>query len=163
MWMKMLGFPGKTTTLEEYKAAVRRRVNLFWGLSALGALTLAVTVLLVGGQAAETGDAAHLHGFWCGIGAGLIVAGSLLATRTRALLKNEEKLRRAQLEEQDERNQAVTARALSLTAAVLVFGIYAAMLVASFFSMTVFYTLLCCAVSGFALLFLFRAVLSRRM
>lgn len=163
MLIKLFACQAGTTTLEEYKAALRGRVRLFWGVSLLGVLTLAATLLLMGGRIASAPNTAHLEGIWCGIGFGLTVAGALFSVRTRALLKNQEKLRRAQLEEQDERNQAVTTRALSLTAGALVLGMYAAMLVSSFFNMTVFYTLFGCAVSAFALLFIFRALCSRNM
>ncbi|GKI14138.1 hypothetical protein CE91St44_06230 [Oscillospiraceae bacterium] len=163
MLIKLFSCPAKNATLEEYKAALRRRVRLFCGLSVLGVLTLAVTLLLMGGRIAEAHDTAHLEGIWCGIGVGLTLAGAVLAARTRALLNNEEKLRRTRLEEQDERNQAVFARALNLTAFTLLFGLYVAMLVSSFFNMTVFYTLFYCAVSAFVLLAIFRAICSRSM
>ena len=87
----------------------------------------------------------------------------MLAARPRPPEKTREKLRRTRLEEQDERNQAVFARALNLTAFTLLFGLYVAMLVSSFFNMTVFYTLFYCAVSAFVLLFIFRALCSRSM
>ncbi len=62
MLIKLFSCPAKNATLEEYKAALRRRVRLFWGLSVLGVLTLAVTLLLMGGQIAEADDTAHLEG-----------------------------------------------------------------------------------------------------
>lgn len=163
MLIKMLSCQGKATTLEEYKAAVRGRAKLWWGVAALGVLTLAATLFLMGGAIADAPDTAHLEGFWCGVGAGLILAGVILALRTRALLKDDARLRRAQLEEQDERNQAVASRALGLTAFALLVGMYAALLVASFINMTVFYTLVWCVASALVLFLIFRAVCSRRM
>lgn len=62
MLIKLFSCPAKNATLEEYKAALRRRVRLFCGLSVLGVLTLAVTLLLMGGRIAEAHDTAHLEG-----------------------------------------------------------------------------------------------------
>lgn len=163
MLNKIMGFQGRTTTLEEYKAALRRRVWAYLCLIPLGLLTLATTLLLMGGKISDMGDLAHLEGIWCGLGTGLIFFGAIYAWRTRTLLKDEARLRRSQLEEQDERNYAISSRALNLTAVTLLCVLYVAMLISSFINITVFYTLFACAVSGFVLLFVYRAVLSRSM
>lgn len=162
MMMKML-LCSHAKTLEEYRRAVQRRVGCFWGTALLGVVTLGVTLLLMGGQIAEPADAAYLQGVWCGIGAGLIAAGVLLALRTRRLLRDESALRQEMLKEQDERNLAINQRAQGAAAALGLVLLYIALLAFSFINLTVFKTLCCCALV-FMLLFLgAKAFYSRRM
>ena len=59
---QIVQLPCKERHFGGIQAALRRRVRLFWGLSVLGVLTLAVTLLLMGGQIAEADDTAHLEG-----------------------------------------------------------------------------------------------------
>ncbi len=162
MLMKML-CASRAKTLEEYRRAVRLRIGCFWAVAMLGAATLGVTLLLMGGQIAEPADTAYLQGVWCGIGSGLIMAGAVLALRTRRLLKNEAALREAMRKEQDERNLAIQQRAAGAAAGLGLLLLYLALLASSFINLTVFRTLCCCALA-FMLLFLgAKAFYSRRM
>ena len=162
MLMKVLLSTGPTT-VEEYRRRLSVRSRAVLGISVLGAITLVTTLLFMGGRISDTQDLAYLQGVWCGIGGGLIVAGLLLFFRLRATLKDDERLRRMQLEEQDERNQAINSKALAITSGICTAALYIAIMVFSFLNLATFKVLVFCTVAVCLVFLLSRIICSRQM
>ena len=162
MLMKVLLSTGPTT-VEEYRRRLSVRSRAVLGISVLGAITLVTTLLFMGGKISDTQDLAYLQGVWCGIGSGLIVAGLLLFFRLRATLKDDERLRRMQLEEQDERNQAINSKALAMTSGICTTALYIAIMVFSFLNLATFKVLVFCTVAVCLVFLLSRIICSRQM
>ena len=162
MLMKVLLSTGPTT-VEEYRRRLYVRSRAVLGISVLGAITLVTTLLFMGGRISDTQDLAYLQGVWCGIGGGLIVAGLLFFFRLRATLKDDERLRRMQLEEQDERNQAINSKSLAMTSGICIAALYIAIMVFSFLNLATFKVLVSCTVAVCLVFLLCRIICSRQM
>mgnify|MGYP001241638001 CR=1 FL=1 len=96
MLIKQL-FQGKT-----YRETLHRRMWIFIGLDAVGIalIVLALTLLRAEGQD-------HLQGFYMGAGCGLALCGALFLVQTFRLLRDPAAAKKAQVSEQDEREQAI--------------------------------------------------------
>ena len=162
MLMKVLLSTGPTT-VEEYRRRLYVRSRAVLGISVLGAITLVTTLLFMGGRISDTQDLAYLQGVWCGIGSGLIVAGLLFFFKLRATLKDDERLRRMQLEEQDERNQAINSKSLAMTSGICIAALYIAIMVFSFLNLATFKVLVFCTVAVCLVFLLCRIICSRQM
>jgi hypothetical protein len=81
-------------------------------------------------------------GFYFGLGAGLIGAGTATIIRNVIYLKNASKFKAAEIADKDERNRFIINRTWSLSAAIMLFLIYMAVIVGGILDITIFFTLL---------------------
>ena len=125
-------------TLKEYKDSIKKRSIVFAAMAVLGLL---MTSSGFGAFMTQMIQNDHHSGFISGIGAGLGICGVLLLIQNQKLLKDEKKLKKQWIEENDERNRLVTLKTMS-TAGMWAFGlVYAALIVSFFLDMKVFLTL----------------------
>lgn len=117
-------------TNEEYKAELKKRQRLMVGLLLLGLITLAVMVvlLLLKPETVES----YTAGFFTGVGTGLVLGGLLGIRKIQKTMKDEAALKEARLTETDEREQAISAKALHMTLKVMLLSIYLLLLLCSF-------------------------------
>ena len=115
---------------EEYKAELKKRKCLMIALLLLGLFTLAVmaVILLTRPDARENFTA----GFFCGVGIGLVFGAILCIRKLQKTMNDEAALKRARLEETDEREQAISAKALQMTLKIMLLSIYLLLLLCSF-------------------------------
>ncbi len=128
--IKGLLYQCNARTNEEYRAELKKRQHLMVVLLLLGILTLVVmAVLLI--TKPDTLES-HTAGFFCGVGTGLILGGFLGMQKIRKTLKNESLLKEARLTETDEREQAISAKAIHMTLKIMLLSIYLLLLLCSF-------------------------------
>lgn len=139
MIMKILENQKTVKTDEEYKAVLKGRQKILIFMGIIGAITLGLGAYL--GYDAEGKQASFLCGVYSGIGAALLAVAVVRCLKIRRLLRDARKIREARLAAQDERTAALTQRALSMAGLVAVGFAYVGLLIAGFFSMTVFWTL----------------------
>lgn len=163
--MLMKSFLSKSSTLEEYRKVLQNRIKMLWGATFLGIGTLAVTVILTQGKILEGHDAAFVQGMFTGIGTGLVLCGAIFALRDKKILKDEQKLRQKWLKEQDERNIAITQKAVFYTFGLGMLLIFCYLLVSSlfFFSRAVFTTLYVVVIGMFLLFVVISKILEKQM
>ena len=96
----------------------------------LGVVTLAtmITLILVKPETLES----YTAGFFTGAGTGLILGGLLGVLKIRRTMKAEAKLIAARLTETDEREQAISAKAIQTTLKIMLLGIYLLLLLCAF-------------------------------
>ena len=140
MLIKQL-FQGK-----DYRETLHRRMWVFIGMDAVGIalIVLALTLLRTEGQD-------HLQGFYMGAGCGLSLCGALFLGRTFRLLRDPAAAKKAQVSEQDEREQAIVRASMHTVFWVFYVVLTVGIFVALPLSRPVFSTLL-------SLLFLMTAV-----
>ena len=128
--IKGLLYQCNARTNEEYKAELKKRQHLMGILLFLGAFTLAtmITLILLKPEMLES----YTAGFFSGAGTGLILGGLVGIMKIRKTLKDEEALKKARLTETDEREQAITSRALHATLKILLLCIYLFLIFCSF-------------------------------
>jgi hypothetical protein len=128
--------------MENYKVSLKK--NLFLAIGGL-ALYVAANFVFYFLAAAQTQShvSEFLRGFHSGgVGAGLAFL-TILVVRYISALGNEEKLKKMYIAQTDERKKMIIRQAGSLCAAVSIFSLALATLVAGYFNTTVFLTLLC--------------------
>lgn len=146
---------------EEYKAELKKRKRPMVILLLLGLLTLGtlIALILIKPETLES----YTAGFFCGIGTGLILGGLLGILKIRKTINDEAALKKARLKETDEREQAITSKAIHATLKIMLLSIYLMILLCSFVAIeaiTVLYLLVCI----FLLSYLFsRKIYSQRM
>lgn len=91
------------------------------------------------------------NGFYTGTGGGLIGSGIMTIILNTIKLKNEEKLKKAEIESNDERNKFIVQKSFSASALIGFFSLYIGVIISGFYNEIVFTTLLCC-LGGFALI-----------
>lgn len=121
---------------EDYRRILNRRCILFAGFLVLGLATVAGAYVF----GATLPD--FVNGFYSGVGTGVAIASALALFSTRRTLRDEKKLRAAQIKETDERGKEISLRAASATALILIVAAYVALMIAAAVNLTVFYTLL---------------------
>ena len=146
---------------EEFKAHIKKKT---WGLTVLlviGIISLVALILLkiYCGIGADNQMAGYYTGF-CG---GLVGACIVFILKNRAILKDEEKLKKAKIEMSDERNAQINTYALKVALAVLFVGMYFIMLIGG-----LWYPVLTEVLTTIVLLFLAsymiaRGIISKRM
>ena len=117
-------------TNEEYKAELKKRQRLMIVLLLLGILTLAVMAILLVTQP-ETTDS-YTTGFFCGAGTGLVLGAILCIRKLHKTMNDEAALKEARLTETDEREQAISAKAVQMTLKILLLSLYLFLLLCSF-------------------------------
>ena len=117
-------------TNEEYKVELKKRQRLMLILLLLGVVTLAVMIALLLLKPDTTES--YTAGFFCGVGTGLILGGGLAIRKIRKTMHDETALKEARLLETDEREQAISAKALQMTLKIMLLSIYLFLLLCSF-------------------------------
>ncbi len=127
-------------SLEEY-AAQRKKMNVFYGVMIFAGLATVLFVQLIVPRFLPIEDehTAFFKGLYTGVGFALMAVGILFSKKNVEALKDPEKLKRARLEEADERNRAITAHAMRAAMPVMVAALYLGMLVVGAFDMAVFW------------------------
>ncbi|WMC94375.1 hypothetical protein [Kineothrix sp. MB12-C1] len=124
-------------TNEEFSKVLKKRIRIFYWLIALGAITLSVA--LCNEFFWRIGENSWLDGLYTGLGTGIIIIAVKKIMNYKKVLKDEGLLKKERLKTQDERNQIIAGKAMqSATFTVLLLS-YAVLLIAGFFSRTIFY------------------------
>ena len=128
--IKGLLYQCNARTNEEYKVELKKRQRLMGFLLLLGVFTLAtmITLILIKPEMLES----YTAGFFSGVGTGLILGGLVGILKIRKTLKDEDAIKKARLIETDEREQAISSRALHATLKILLLSIYLLLLLCSF-------------------------------
>lgn len=128
--IKGLLYQCNARTNEEYKVELKKRQRLMGFLLLLGVFTLAsmITLILIKPEMLES----YTAGFFTGVGTGLILGGLVGILKIRKTLKDEDAIKKARLAETDEREQAISSRALHATLKILLLSIYLLLLLCSF-------------------------------
>jgi len=127
--------------MEKFKLDIQRRIYGFAGLILLFVLTYYFMNRMYGmGDGSDASD--FIRGFQLGIFSAMVGATAVRILVYNAALRNETKLRKLHIEENDERNQLIALKAGGSASLVELIVSVLATLVAGFFSTTVFFTLL---------------------
>ena len=105
----------------------------------------------------------YTAGFFCGVGTGLILSGLLGMLKIRKTINDEAALKEARLTETDEREQAISAKAIQTTLKILLLSIYLLLLLCAFVTVeavTVLFLLICIFVLSYLIS---RKLYSQRM
>lgn len=132
---------------KDYQQTLRRRLGIFIGLTVLGLLLIALSFTAMLTAALPS----FARGFYMGAGSGLTLSGIVLSVKTRRLMKNPAAAQKAQISEQDEREQAIVTKAMTTVFWAIYLVLVPGIFIALPLSMDVFY-ILC------GLLFLMTAV-----
>lgn len=125
-------FCGTTArTNEEYKEQVKRKMKYMLIMTVIGLITLAVGCYAH--LFLDTGIPDRMLGFYTGVGSGLAIAGAILFFRLRMTLRSEEKLKESRLSATDERLTAISDKAMRTATFIMLFGLYAVMLIGGLF------------------------------
>lgn len=116
----------KVTSDEEYRKYAGRRCFVYAGLALIGVITAAIAIAAEYLWTVEISD--MMLGVYTGIGTGLTVAGIILLIKNMLLIKDEKKLRQARIADSDERNIQISMLATKAALAVLLVGMYFAIL-----------------------------------
>ena len=148
-------------TNEEYKAELKKRQRLMGILLLLGVLTLGtmIALILLKPDALES----YTAGFFTGIGTGLILGGLLGILKIRKTIKDEAALKKARLTETDEREQAISSRAIHTTLKILLLSIYLLLLLCSFIAIEAITVLLLLIAVFFLTYIISRKIYSQTM
>ena len=92
----------KATNNEEFRRQLKAKNKFMWLFIVLGIFSAAVAYYCEFFGEMNVDD--YMLGVYCGIGVGLVGAGVALLIRNKRLLKDEAKLKKARLEQTDERN-----------------------------------------------------------
>lgn len=142
--IKGLLYQCNARTNEEYKVELKKRQRMMGIILLLGVITLAAMIILIIIKP-ETLES-YTAGFYTGVGTGLILGGLIGILKIRKTLKDEDAIKKARLTETDEREQAISSRALHATLKILLLSIYLLLLLCSFVtikSVTVLALLVC--------------------
>ena len=128
----------KTSFLSnDYEKTVRFQTRLFSGTLLVGIVGLMCYFSLVKGSSLPD----FSQGLYLGVSTGLMLAGLIGIARLRYLKKHPEARRKAAIESTDEREQAITQKALNTAGLVHFYLAVAAMLVLAPIDMTAFWVL----------------------
>lgn len=159
--IKGLLYQCNARTNEEYKIELKKRQRLMGILLLLGILTLAtmISLIILKPETMEN----YTAGFYCGVGTGLILGGLLGIIKIRKTMNDEAALKEARLTETDEREQAISSKAIHTTLKILLLSIYLLLLLCAFTAIeaiTVLYLLICIFVLSYLIS---RKIYSQRM
>ncbi len=148
-------------TNEEYKVELKKRQRLMLILLFLGILALAamITLILLKPDTTES----YTVCFFCGVGTGLVLGGYLGFQKIRKTLQDETLIKEARLTETDEREQAISEKAIHMTLKILLLSIYLLLLLCSFITVEAV-TILSLLIAVFFLSYIIsRKIYSQRM
>lgn len=134
--------------MENYRKKLKFQV---W-LNSIGALALLVVqVLAYVGVISPAAGGERWGSFWNGFIAGAALGVMLLFIITVIIyiraLHNEERLKKLYVKENDERTRIIYEKSRSLGSSIFLLGMIPAMIIAGYFSTTVFFTCLACALA----------------
>ena len=159
--IKGLLYQCNARTNEEYKVELKKRQRMMVILLLLGVLTHATLAVIAWLQPELPEN--YSIGFFSGLGTGLIVGGLVEIFRLRKTINNEAALKEARLTETDEREKAISTKAIHTNLKIMFISIYLLILLCSVVTadtVTVLFLLLCI----FVLSYLFsRKIYSQRM
>ena len=112
----------KATNNEEFRRQLKAKNKFMWLFIVLGIFSAAVAYYCEFFGKMKVDD--YMLGVYCGIGVGLVGAGVALLIRNKRLLKDEAKLKKARLEQTDERNVEIGIHAQRIAAMVLLVAMY---------------------------------------
>lgn len=121
----------------DFETTIKRRTLAFRGMAVLGLIGLVCYGTLVRNSTLPD----FIQGLYAGVSSGLILASVICLAKLHWLKKNPKAWKAAAIKNNDEREQAVLAKALQTTATLLFFLVAAAMLIVAPFSLTAFWTL----------------------
>lgn len=146
----------KAMSDEEYRRYTRRRCFIYAGLTVIGVITAVIAAAAEFVWEVEVND--MMLGVYTGMGAGLTVAGIVLGIRNALLLKDGKKLRQMRIADSDERNIQISALATKAALAVLLIGMYFAVLLGG-----LWYPVLTKVLAFLLVLFLFSYMVAYRI
>lgn len=155
-----------TSNDNEYRKTIKSRRRLLGFVELGGVLSLLCSYLIGKGyfiSKAIEDQQSFLSGLYAGIGTGLIVAGIIALFSLDKQLKDPAKLRAARLKETDERNVMIAGKSSGTAGMVLVTCLFAALLIAGFFNITVFWTIWACAVGYFIIMLIAQKYYSAKL
>ncbi len=112
----------KATNNEEYRKQIQAKNKCIWGLILLGLITAVIAYYMEFSGKMKVDD--YMLGVYCGLGVGLVASGIAFLIRNKRLLKDEAKLKKARLEQTDERNVEIGIHAQRIAAMVLLVAMY---------------------------------------
>ncbi len=124
-------------TNDDFRKVLQKKSRLMGILILLGFITI-----LTVGAAAITGfleSDSYLCGLYLGLGCGLVFAGILKILQFRRISGNAELLKKERLKYTDERNHAISAKAVQTATIVVLILSYLAMLIGVCFNRMIFY------------------------
>ena len=152
----------KPASLEEYRETVKRRRAPLLAGAAAGALIVVLGLAAVPVVCAGMEQVYFLSGLLTGMGSAIAAACLVAVMKLNRLLKDEQALKNARLEELDERNQAIQKTACTVTLLAAMVALIAAVVVFAFVDMAVFRVLYICML-GLMLLYVVVLLVCRRM
>lgn len=148
-------------TNEDFQKVVKKKMKI------MGALILAgIIAILADGIAVAAGvldSDSYQCGLYLGLGCGLIVAGIIKILQLRKICRNEELLKKERLKYTDERNRAISAKAISSAAMTILVVSYIPMLVGAIYSRIIFICFWSVIMGFLFLYFIFFKYYSRKM
>ena len=159
--IKGLLYQCNARTNEEYKIELKKRQRLMVSIMLLGILTLGA-LAVIAQLKPELPENCSIS-FVSGVCTGLIVGGLVGIFKIRKTINNEAALKEARLTETDEREKAISSKAIHTTLKIMFLSIYLLILLCSIVTVetiTVLFLLICI----FVLSYLFsRKIYSQRM
>lgn len=152
----------KQASLEEYREIVKKRRMLLLLCAAVGLLIVAIGVGVIPQVCAGMERVDFLSGLLAGMGSGIGGACLALWAVLGSRLRDEQALKKARLEELDERNQLIQKTACTATLLMGMAVLVVAVVVTAFLNMTVFKTLYACLM-GMVLLYAVTVLVCRRL
>ncbi|MDD3206333.1 MAG: hypothetical protein PHS74_11475 [Lachnospiraceae bacterium] len=134
-------------TDDDYRAYLNKKKPVYAVLFLAGIITILITQLAQFVWKVELMD--YMHGFYTGIGVGLLVIAIFLYARNRRTLGSPERLRKERIKNTDERNLKIGQKSRMIALAALLVGIYVAMLIGG-----LWYPILTKVLAGLVYLFL---------
>ncbi len=116
---------------EEYRKVLRTRMNLMLFVFIMGLTTLCLALFFEPVFAVTTGD--FVKGVYTGIGTGLMVAAAFARYKIKWILSDDGKIKSYRLKDTDERRLEIRQKAITTSAFIFVFVLYAVVLIAGFF------------------------------
>ncbi len=121
-----------------YPERIRTRMLLNLVMAFMGALALTLALLFRDKIVSD-----FLAGFYTGTGVAFAGSGIALWIMNKIALKNEDKMKKKMISETDERNRYILQKSSGVSFFATAFSLYAALLVAGFYDLMVFKTLVC--------------------
>lgn len=126
--------------MENFRNEIRNKVKLYQMLSVLTGLFIILLAVLNRSNQTNTGD--FSRGVQIGIFIGISIMTLYLIGKLRNTLKNEEKLKKLYIEENDERRKWIEQKTGKTTILIVAFSMPVAIIVAGFYNVVVLMTLI---------------------
>ncbi len=125
--------------MEAFKRRIRVRL---WALAVVSALAVALLAVFLLGADEEGHVSDFIRGFQLGMVMGLLAVAVVIGSWQVRALRNPEKLRKLYIEENDERKRMIRQLSGSVGMDIVMYGLAAGSVIAGFFDVMVFFTLL---------------------